>query len=38
MINDILDYSRLEADQIVIEAVDFELLGLLDQVSWRTAR
>ncbi len=32
MINDILDYSRLEADQIVIEAVDFELLGLLDQV------
>ena len=33
MINDILDYSRLEADQIVIEAVDFELLGLLDQVS-----
>lgn len=33
MINDILDYSRLEADQIVIEAVDFELLSLVDQIK-----
>ena len=33
MINDILDYSRLEADQLVIEAVDFELASLLGQVE-----
>lgn len=33
MINDILDYSRLEAEQLVIEAVDFELVSLLDQVK-----
>jgi len=33
MINDILDYSRLEADQIVIDAVDFELLSLVDQIK-----
>ena len=33
LINEILDYSRLEADQIVIENVDFELGSLLDQVD-----
>lgn len=33
MINDILDYSRLEADQLAIETVDFELVSLLRQVE-----
>ena len=33
LINEILDYSRLEADQISIESVDFELRALLDQVE-----
>ena len=33
LINDILDYSRLEADQIVVEAVDFELPSLLEQIK-----
>lgn len=33
MINDILDYSRLESDQLVIETVDFELASLLRQAE-----
>jgi len=33
LINDILDYSKMEADQIKIEAIDFDLIPMLDRAE-----
>jgi signal transduction histidine kinase len=33
LINDILDYSKMEADQIKIETIDFDLIPMLDRAE-----
>lgn len=34
LINSILDFSKIEADKVVVERIEFDLVGLLDEICY----